>query len=231
MRTPVTFPRITRSWRSGSGRPAIARPPSSPRSRSPGDSGSRADSTSTTTSCRRGAPNARPARRRTAPSRICARSRSSLFFSGFTTTTRTLPTPLPSPSAAVTPRNPYLGEVAAMDEQLGRLVAGIRAAERSKGPAAIVIVGDHGEGLGEHGESQHGNLLYQATMHVPLLLVGPGVAARRRATRRSARGGSFTRSWTGRVSKTPNSLRGSRGGSRPRRGDEARSSRSGGSRR
>ena len=38
------------------------------------------------------------------------------------------------------------------------------------------MVGDHGEGLGEHGEAQHGNLLYQATMRVPLVLVGPGVA-------------------------------------------------------
>ena len=64
-----------------------------------------------------------------------------------------------------------------MDEQLGRLVAGVRATAGT-GPAAIVIVGDHGEGLGEHGESQHGNLLYQATMHVPLLLVGPGRRAR-----------------------------------------------------
>jgi Tfp pilus assembly protein PilF len=68
---------------------------------------------------------------------------------------------------------PYLGEVASMDEQLGRLVA---AFERSApGPAAIVLVGDHGEGLGEHGEALHGNLLYQSTMHVPLVLVGPGV--------------------------------------------------------
>jgi tetratricopeptide (TPR) repeat protein len=69
--------------------------------------------------------------------------------------------------------NPYLGEVAAMDEQLGRLV---RAFERhANGPAAILVVADHGEGLGEHGEAQHGNLLYQSTMHVPLILVGPGV--------------------------------------------------------
>jgi tetratricopeptide (TPR) repeat protein len=69
---------------------------------------------------------------------------------------------------------PYLGEVAAMDQQLGRLV---QAFERQvEGPAAIVIVGDHGEGLGDHGESQHGNLLYQSTVHVPLLLVGAGVA-------------------------------------------------------
>jgi hypothetical protein len=66
---------------------------------------------------------------------------------------------------------PYLGEVAAMDEQLGRLVA---AFERG-GPAAIVVVADHGEGLGDHGELQHGSLLYQATMHVPLAIAGPGV--------------------------------------------------------
>ena len=68
---------------------------------------------------------------------------------------------------------PYLGEIAAMDEQLGLLA---RAFEQAQGPAAIVVVGDHGEGLGEHGEPQHGNLLYEATMRVPLILVGPGVA-------------------------------------------------------
>lgn len=69
---------------------------------------------------------------------------------------------------------PYLGEVAAMDEQLGRLV---EAFERQRpGPRAIVVVGDHGEGLGEHGESQHGNLLYQSTMHVPLVVAGPGLS-------------------------------------------------------
>ncbi len=56
----------------------------------------------------------------------------------------------------------------------GAARAGIRA-NRPRARLAIVVVGDHGEGLGEHGESQHGNLLYQATMHVPLLLVGPGI--------------------------------------------------------
>jgi choline-sulfatase len=68
---------------------------------------------------------------------------------------------------------PYLGEVAAMDAELGRLVQAFE--RRAAGPAAIVVAGDHGEGLGDHGESQHGNLLYQSTMRVPLLLAGPGV--------------------------------------------------------
>ena len=67
-------------------------------------------------------------------------------------------------------KNPYRGEVAAMDEQLGRLIA----AFEKRGSSAIVITGDHGEGLGDHGEAQHGNLLYQSTMHVPLAIAGPG---------------------------------------------------------
>jgi arylsulfatase A-like enzyme/Flp pilus assembly protein TadD len=70
--------------------------------------------------------------------------------------------------------HPYLGEIAAMDEQLGRLVEAFE--RRANGPTAVIVVADHGEGLGEHGEAQHGSLLYQATMHVPLLIVGPGVA-------------------------------------------------------
>ncbi|MEW5980875.1 MAG: sulfatase-like hydrolase/transferase [Acidobacteriota bacterium] len=70
---------------------------------------------------------------------------------------------------------PYLGEVAAMDEELGRLVKAFEG--RSAGPTAMAVVGDHGEGLGDHGELQHGVLLYQSTMHVPLVLVGPGMPA------------------------------------------------------
>lgn len=80
----------------------------------------------------------------------------------------------PEPFASKYRANPYLGEVASMDAQLGRLVA---AFEKSGDPLAIVVVGDHGEGLGEHGEAQHGNLLYQSTMHVPLLVLGPGLKA------------------------------------------------------
>ncbi|HSD29236.1 MAG TPA: sulfatase-like hydrolase/transferase [Vicinamibacteria bacterium] len=80
----------------------------------------------------------------------------------------------PEPFRSRYAQAPYLGEVAAMDEQLGRLVRAFE--ERVGEPRAIVVVGDHGEGLGEHGESQHGYLVYQATMRVPLLLVGPGLA-------------------------------------------------------
>ena len=69
--------------------------------------------------------------------------------------------------------HPYLGEIASMDAQLGRLVEAFD--RQAHGAAAIVVVGDHGEGLGEHGEALHGNLVYQSTMHVPLVVAGPGV--------------------------------------------------------
>jgi len=80
----------------------------------------------------------------------------------------------PEPFRSKYPKQPYYGEVASMDAQLGRLAAAFQ--QQVKGPIAIVLVGDHGEGLGEHGEQQHGDLLYQATMHVPLVLIGPRVA-------------------------------------------------------
>lgn len=70
--------------------------------------------------------------------------------------------------------HPYLGEIAAMDEQLGRLVSAFDHATAGS-PSAIVVLADHGEGLGEHGEQQHGDLLYQGTMHVPLVILGPGI--------------------------------------------------------
>jgi tetratricopeptide (TPR) repeat protein len=73
---------------------------------------------------------------------------------------------------------PYLGEVAAMDVQIGRVVEAFEtAAARSGTPPAILVLADHGEGLGDHGELQHGNLLYQSTMHVPMVLVAPGLEA------------------------------------------------------
>ncbi len=79
----------------------------------------------------------------------------------------------PEPFRTRFAKNPYLGEIAAMDLQLGKLV---EAFERSASqPAAVIVVADHGEGLGDHGEPQHGTLVHQSTMHVPLVLLGPGV--------------------------------------------------------
>jgi arylsulfatase A-like enzyme len=57
----------------------------------------------------------------------------------------------PEPFRSQFAGRPYLGEVASMDAQLGRLLQAFE--QRAPGPVAFVLVGDHGEGLGEHGES------------------------------------------------------------------------------
>jgi choline-sulfatase len=79
----------------------------------------------------------------------------------------------PEPYRSQYAKAPYLGEVAAMDEQLGRLVAAFE--QRTDGLTAIAVAGDHGEGLGEHGEAFHGNLLYEPTVRVPLVMIGDGI--------------------------------------------------------
>lgn len=69
---------------------------------------------------------------------------------------------------------PYDGEIAYVDEQLGRFFDFLR--ERGEWENTIVIVtADHGEGLGDHGELTHAILLHQATLHVPLIVRGPGI--------------------------------------------------------
>jgi arylsulfatase A-like enzyme/tetratricopeptide (TPR) repeat protein len=67
----------------------------------------------------------------------------------------------------------YDGEVAASDAVVGEFLGQLKRAgiyER----AIILLVSDHGEGLGDHGEQEHGILLYREVLHVPLLLKLPG---------------------------------------------------------
>lgn len=66
----------------------------------------------------------------------------------------------------------YADEIAYVDAEVGRLLA---ALPRDGAGTVIAAVGDHGESLGEHGEDGHGIFLYGATLHVPLILAGPGV--------------------------------------------------------
>ena len=67
---------------------------------------------------------------------------------------------------------PYDGEIAYMDEQFGLLLA---AVERKASSLLVVVAGDHGESLGDHGEDSHGVFIYQSTQRVPFLMNGPGV--------------------------------------------------------
>ena len=82
--------------------------------------------------------------------------------------------------------SPYLGEIAYMDSELGRLIEGFEERNRV-GDSKILVVGDHGEGLGDHGESLHGNLLYRGVMRVPLIIAGSGIPAARVETAVSTR--------------------------------------------
>ena len=68
----------------------------------------------------------------------------------------------------------YAGEIAYVDQEIGRLLSALPGEDQ---PALIAVVGDHGESLGEHGERTHGIFLYRASLEVPLILAGPGVPA------------------------------------------------------
>lgn len=70
---------------------------------------------------------------------------------------------------------PYDGEVSYADELAGRFLDRLRTAgvlDR----AVVVVTSDHGEGLGDHGEREHGLFLYREAVRVPLLVRLPGAA-------------------------------------------------------
>jgi len=67
----------------------------------------------------------------------------------------------------------YDGAIAWTDEQLGRLLDGLRQRGRLDN-LVLVITSDHGEAFGEHDAFLHGNSLYREEIHVPLVVWGPG---------------------------------------------------------
>jgi arylsulfatase A-like enzyme/tetratricopeptide (TPR) repeat protein len=80
----------------------------------------------------------------------------------------------------------YDGEVAYADAQVARVLDALRGrgiAERT----AVAVMGDHGEGLGDHGELTHGMLAYDSTLRVPLVLAGAGATRRFPPAPRSGR--------------------------------------------
>lgn len=74
----------------------------------------------------------------------------------------------PEPYASRFKTQPYDGEIAFADAQMGRVLAYLRA-KGLYGNTTIVVSGDHGEGLGEHQEKTHGFFIYDSTLHVPLI--------------------------------------------------------------
>ncbi|MCX6096331.1 MAG: sulfatase, partial [Candidatus Bipolaricaulota bacterium] len=78
----------------------------------------------------------------------------------------------PEPFKSQYAQNPYLGEIAFTDTQLARLWDYLgRSGLRDN--LFLVFASDHGESLGEHRESTHGFFVYQAALHVPLIIATP----------------------------------------------------------
>lgn len=79
----------------------------------------------------------------------------------------------PASWAARHPGRPYDGEISEVDTQVGRLLEELER-QGLTDQTVVAVAADHGEGLGEHGEVTHGLLLYEPTLHVPLLVRAPG---------------------------------------------------------
>ena len=84
---------------------------------------------------------------------------------------------LPAPYAERYRERPYDGEIAFADAQVGRLMKALTRQgllERS----LVVVVSDHGESLGEHGETAHGFFIYNATLQIACIIKVPDDAPR-----------------------------------------------------
>jgi arylsulfatase A-like enzyme/Tfp pilus assembly protein PilF len=74
---------------------------------------------------------------------------------------------------------PYAGEIAYVDSQVGRLLQWLDTKGLTD-RTVVVVIGDHGESLNEHGEATHGLFIYEATTRVPFLIRAPYSNARGR---------------------------------------------------
>ncbi len=78
----------------------------------------------------------------------------------------------PEPYRSVYRAQPYLGEIAFVDSQIGRILEFLETCGQLD-RTIIVVIGDHGESLGDHGEPTHGLFIYQSVIHVPFILRAP----------------------------------------------------------
>jgi len=78
----------------------------------------------------------------------------------------------PTPYKEKFPDNPYRGEVEYVDDQVDQFVFFLKGAGLYD-KCLLMITSDHGEGLGDHGEQEHGFFLYESTVRVPLIIRAP----------------------------------------------------------
>jgi arylsulfatase A-like enzyme/tetratricopeptide (TPR) repeat protein len=79
----------------------------------------------------------------------------------------------PEPFATTFKESPYAGEIAYADHCIGEVVAKLKSLDMYES-SLIIVTGDHGEMLGEHGETGHMYFIYQSAMKVPLVYKLPG---------------------------------------------------------
>lgn len=74
------------------------------------------------------------------------------------------------------PHDLYDAEIAFEDQQIGRLLNAVYK-KSSPGNTIVAVLSDHGEGLGDHGEYEHGVFLYDSTVRIAWIMAGPGIPA------------------------------------------------------
>ncbi len=84
----------------------------------------------------------------------------------------------PEPFSTQYEEDPYSGEVAYVDAELKKIFDFIDN-EYLRDYTLIILTGDHGESLGEHGELSHTYFAYNSTIWVPLMMAGPGIGSSR----------------------------------------------------
>jgi arylsulfatase A-like enzyme/Flp pilus assembly protein TadD len=84
----------------------------------------------------------------------------------------------PEPFASQYPKDRYAAEIAYTDSLVGKITDKLDALGRAD-DTILTIIGDHGEGRGDHKESFHGLFIYDESIQVPCLIRAPGIAARR----------------------------------------------------
>jgi len=82
------------------------------------------------------------------------------------------PEPFRSQFGSGGPAGLYDGEIAFADRQVGRMVSWLQGAGLEQS-TILIVAGDHGEGLGSHGEGTHGFFVYDYAVHVPLIIAAP----------------------------------------------------------
>ncbi len=80
----------------------------------------------------------------------------------------------PAPYAEQYAQSPYDGEVAYVDEVLGKFIEDMRQNNHLE-DTFVIFTGDHGESLWEHGEETHGFFAYNTAIWIPLIISGPGI--------------------------------------------------------